>query len=188
MRRSDPNRSLRPSWARHGLWSLWRLALAGLFIAALVTGCPDEADDDSADDDDAADDDTSADDDASDDDIWDDDASDDDASDDDGGDDDASGDACPITFGPPEMPFVVNGTCQPDPGMCDGGFDMMNPAGDCTGGMTCCIHTDQCEFTLMAYCVADPEDCDEEPPPQGQFPMFGCPPNIPICCLGPPPR
>lgn len=176
MRRSDPSRSRRPSWTRHGLWTLWRLTLAGLFIAALVTGCPDENDDDSAADDDASDDD------ASDDDIWD-----DDASDDDGGDDDATGDACTVSFGPPEMPLVINGTCQPDPGMCDGGFDFMNPAGTCTAGMTCCIHTDQCETVLMGTCAVSGDDCEEEPPPQGEFPPLGCPPNTPICCLGPPP-
>ncbi len=43
---------------------------------------------------------------------------------------------------------------------------------------------------MQGTCVATQEDCEEEAPPQGDFPMMGCPNNNPVCCMasggGPP--
>jgi len=145
----------------------------------LTTACAGEStgDDDTAADDDAVDDD----------DMW----SDDDAADDDAADDDdaAPGDACTTTFGPPEMPVDLDGTCAEDEGECEGGFDPMNSAGSCASGLTCCVHADQCEAVLMGTCAASEDDCEGEPPPEAPgFPTLGCPETTPVCCLPEPPR
>ena len=145
----------------------------------LVAACADET---------TGDDDTVADDDVTDDDdMWaDDDVADDDVADDD---DASSGDACSVTFGPPEMPMDLSGTCAEDEGACEGGFDPMNSAGSCASGLTCCVHTDQCETVLMGNCAGSDDECVGEPPEGAPgFPMVGCPQDTPVCCLPEPPR
>jgi len=165
---------------------LLRLALLLLLPAMLVTACPEGDDDDSSsagDDDDVTagdDDDAAADDD---DDLW---ADDDDAV---GDDDAAAGDACTVQFGPPEDPFDLTGTCEENAEACEGGSDPMNPSGSCSGGLTCCVDTDQCETVAMGSCAATQDECEGEPPEGAPgFPELGCPQATPICCLpaGPP--
>ncbi len=162
-------------------WSVPSTLLVLLVPLWLFTGCPAET---TLDDDDAADDD------ASDDDMWADDddaADDDDVADDD--DDAAAGDPCVATVGPPEMPIDLDGTCAEDDAACEGGFDPGFPEGSCASGLTCCIHTDQCETVMMGTCAASDDECEGEPPEGAPgFPPFGCPESTPICCIPEPPR
>ena len=153
----------------------------------LFTACSEG---ESVDDDDAtAADDDAGDDDAGDDDMWadDDDAADDDAAGDD--DDDSAGDPCTVEVGPPGMQLELAGTCEDDPGLCEGGYDVMNSGGSCGNGLTCCIHDDQCESVFMGTCVATQDDCDSELPPDvPEFPEMGCPLSDPVCCVPGPPQ
>ncbi len=147
----------------------------------LVIGCPGGAlitDDDATGDDDMW---TDDDDTADDDDI---------GEDDDSGDDDAAdGDPCTTSFGPPEMPIEVTGTCGQSPDLCEGGFDPQNGAGTCAAGLTCCVDTDQCETAIEGTCAATEDECEGEPPPGAPgFPQLGCPPAVPFCCVPGPPR
>ncbi len=152
--------------------------------AFLVTACDDSGTGGNDDDDTTSGDD----DDAGDDDMW---ADDDDAADDDTADDDdaAAGDACTVVVGPEGMTIELTGTCGEDPAGCDGGYDMMNPTGSCEGGLTCCIHDDQCETAMMGTCAETEDECEGEPPPDAPgFPMMGCPSETPVCCIPEPPR
>ncbi len=169
---------------RHTPWLLSMLLTVPLLM---FTACTEGGSGD--DDDAAADDDDAGDDDAGDDDMWadDDDAADDDAAGDD--DDAASGDPCSVSFGPPEMPVDLSGTCEEEPGDCDGGYDPMDSQGSCASGLTCCIHDDQCETALGGTCVVSDDDCESEVPPGAPgFPVLGCSQDAPVCCLPEPPQ
>jgi len=162
------------------------LPLSLLVAGWLFAACAEEglADDDTT----AADDDV-GDDDAGDDDMWADD--DDDADDDDTADDDdaTAGEPCTAMFGPPGGEVYLQGTCEQDPGSCEGGHHPQEIGGTCVSGLTCCIHADQCEDALLGTCVVSQDDCDSELPPGApDFPEIGCPQSAPVCCLPEPPR
>lgn len=160
-------------------------ALPFALSLALVNACPGGelvGDDDVTDGDDDA---------SGDDDMWTDDDDDDTGGDDDTGDDDddAVGDPCSVSFGPPEMPVDLTGSCGANPDQCEGGFDPQNGAGTCATGLTCCVDTDQCEAALAGTCAATEDDCEGEPPPGAPgFPQVGCPSEVPYCCIPGPPQ
>jgi hypothetical protein len=92
------------------------------------------------------------------------------------------GGACTVTVGPTGNTVDVAGTCQANMEACTAGYDPGDQSGTCAATQTCCIDLGQCEATMAGTCHASADECGGATPPGG-FPMFGCPPESPVCCV-----
>jgi hypothetical protein len=60
----------------------------------------------------------------------------------------------------------------------------MDPQGSCASeAEVCCVDTDQCVGAMGFTCEAASDDCAGDPPMGDEFPMIGCPPATPYCCI-----
>jgi len=87
---------------------------------------------------------------------------------------------CTTNLGPTE----ITGTCSTDSTGCEGGLSQMDPQGSCeTEAEVCCVDTDQCIGAMGFTCEVASDDCEGTPPMGDEFPMIGCPPETPYCCI-----
>jgi len=54
---------------------------------------------------------------------------------------------------------TLEGVCQEESEECEGGTMPMSPEGTCTGGLVCCIGTDQCEVQGMGMLTCQADSC-----------------------------
>jgi hypothetical protein len=95
--------------------------------------------------------------------------------------------ACTVTVGPPQDQILLEGTCQPGPDGCTGGYDPNQQSGTCATTETCCIGPDQCAKQMPdGQCAATEQECPGTAPTQG-YPEIGCPSDTPVCCFFAPP-